>query len=184
MRRRYIVTIITALVIAAYLNLDEKQDNIKIKEAAIQSEPDYIIQGLSLESYGSKGKLNQQIESDTASHSPHNDTVSFTQPRLILRQGSIPQWGVTSTTGKLIKDQLLILNGNVQIVPMQENAGEFSLSTEQLNIDLQKHIADTDTLVVIESPLTTLQSVGMQMNLKDQVTRLKSQVRGLHVPSQ
>jgi len=45
MRRRYIVTIITALVVAAYLTLDEEQDNKKIALDATQSEPDYIISG-------------------------------------------------------------------------------------------------------------------------------------------
>lgn len=183
MRRRYIVTIITALVVAAYLTLDEEQDNKKIALNATQSEPDYIISGLSLENYNDKGLLNQQIESESATHFPHDNSVVFEQPKIILRQGSTPQWGITSNNGQLIQDKQLVLTGNIQVVPMQEDEGAFSLSTEKLTIDLEKQIADTDSKVLIESDKTKLTAIGMKMNMNDQVTTFKSQVRGIHDPN-
>jgi LPS export ABC transporter protein LptC len=186
MRRRYIVTIITALVVAAYLSNDENQDRKRVaKDAkdAIEAEPDYLIQGLSLSKYGNKGLLNQQIDSDKATHYPHDNSVSFEQPSIILRQGSTPQWGITSKEGRLIKDEMLILNGNVQIVPLQQESGAFSLSTEALNINLTKQVADTDSQVIIESDTTKLTAVGMNMNMDTQITQFKSNVRGLHDPS-
>jgi LPS export ABC transporter protein LptC len=182
-RRRYIVTIITALVVAAYLSIDETQDSKQFAKDAIQVEPDYTIQGLSLNKYGHEGLLSQQIDSDKATHYPHNDSVSFEQPRIILRQGSTPQWGITSNEGQLIKDQILILNGNVQFVPLQQDSGVFSLSTQALNINLSEQVADTDSLVVIESDTTKLTAVGMNMNMDTQITQFKSKVRGLHDPS-
>lgn len=183
MRRRYIVTIITALVVAAYLTLNENQDDKQIALDAINSEPDYLIKGLSLENYGDNGQLTQQIESVNATHYPHNNSVSFDQPKIILRQGSIPQWGITSISGQLINEKQLILTGDIQVVPMQEDAGAFSLSTESLNIDLEKQIADTDEVVIIESDNTKLTANGMNMNMNNQVTVFKSNVRGLHDPN-
>lgn len=183
MRRRYIVTIITALVVAAYLTLDEEQDNKNIALEAIQSEPDYLIKGLTLENYAGNGELSQEIISASASHFPHNNSVVFEKPRIILRQGSLPQWGITSNSGKLIEDKTLTLSGNIQVVPMQESAGEFSLSTESLNIDLEKQIADTDLKVTIESDNTKLTAIGMNMDMVSQITLFKSQVRGLHNPN-
>jgi lipopolysaccharide export system protein LptC len=183
MRRRYIVTIITAFMLAAYFTLDEKQDNKQIAQSAIESEPDYIITGLSLENYGGQGKLNQQIESENATHYPHNSSVTFDSPKIILRQGSIPQWGITSNSGQLIQDEKLILTGNIQVVPMQKTEGGFSLSTEQLNIDLENHIADTDSKVTIENDATKLTAIGMNMNMNNQVTQFKSEVRGIHDPN-
>jgi LPS export ABC transporter protein LptC len=183
MRRRYIVTIITALVVAAYLSNDENQDSKRVAKGAIEAEPDYLIQGLSLSKYGNKGLLSQQIDSDKATHYPHDNSVSFEQPRIILRQGSTPQWGITSKEGRLIKDEMLILNGNVQIVPLQQESGAFSLSTEALNINLTKQVADTDSRVIIESDTTKLTAVGMNMNMDTQITQFKSNVRGLHDPT-
>jgi lipopolysaccharide export system protein LptC len=183
MRRRYIVTIITALVVVAYLSLNEEQDNKQIDLDTAQSEPDYLNKGLSLENYGSKGQLNQQIESESATHFPHNNSVVFEQPKIILRQGSTPQWGITSSNGQLIQDKQLVLIGNIQIVPMQKDAGAFSLSTETLNIDLDKQIADTDSKVLIESDQTKLTAIGMNMNMNNQVTLFKSKVRGIHDPN-
>lgn len=183
MRRRYIVTIITALVIAGYLSFDEKQENQQIAVEAIKSEPDYLITGLSIESYTENGTLSQQIDADKATHYPHNNSIDFEQPKVILRQGNSPQWGITSKTGQLIGDETLQLNGNIQIVPLQDSVGIFSLSTEALTIDLLKHIADTDAQVIIESNSTKLKAIGMNMNLNSQLTVFKSQVRGIHDPN-
>lgn len=183
MRRRYIVTILTAIVIAGYLTFSEKQDNQQIAVDAIQSEPDYIIDGLSLKNYNGKGSLSQQIESEQATHYPHNNSIVFEQPRVILQNEVTPQWGITSQSGELIADKTLALSGNIQVVPLQDASGQFSLSTEQLTIDLEKHIADTDAQVIIESNNTKLKAIGMNMNLNNQTTVFKSQVRGLHEPT-
>ncbi len=86
-------------------------------------------------------------------------------------------------TGQLIGDKTLQLNGNIQIVPLQDSVGVFSLSTESLTIDLLKHIADTDAQVIIESNSTKLKAIGMNMNLNSQLTVFKSQVRGIHDPN-
>jgi LPS export ABC transporter protein LptC len=182
MRRRYILTIITALVVAYYFSQDEVRDDKQIAQDAIKAEADYFIVGLELSNYGKDGSLDQQIDADKATHFPDTDSVSFDKPRVILREGRIPQWGVTSNKGELIKSENLILNGNVQIIPLQNSAGEFSFSTESLNINLTQQIADTDSKVIIESDRTKLTANGMNMNMGNQITQFKSNVRGLHDP--
>jgi lipopolysaccharide export system protein LptC len=182
MRRRYIVTIITALVVAYYFSQDDNRNDKKIAQDTIEAEPDYFIEGLELSNYDKEGSLKQQIDADKATHFPDTDSVLFEKPRVILREGHIPQWGITSSEGELIKGKTLILIGNVQIVPLQESAGEFSFSTESLNINLTQQIADTDSKVIIESDVTKLTASGMNMNMSNQITQFKSEVRGLHDP--
>jgi lipopolysaccharide export system protein LptC len=182
MRRRYIVTIITAFIVAYYFSQDEERVDKQVAHDAIKAEPDYFIEGLELSNYGKEGSLKQQIDADKATHYSDTNSILFEKPRVILREGSLPLWGVTSSEGQLIKGEILILTGNVQIVPLQKTAGEFSFSTESLNINLTQQIADTDSKVIIESDSTKLTANGMNMNMGNQTTQFKSKVRGLHDP--
>lgn len=183
MRRRYIVAILTALAVVAYMALDDGSGGASLLSSdQINNEPDYMISGLSVEHFGKDGKLDQQIDAESATHFPHNNTTVFNKPSVILRDGTEPLWGVRANTGELEGDDILVLLGNVQVVPMGDDREAFSLATERLSIDLHKEIADTDSLVEIESISTRLQSNGMTLNLATEQAQFKSKVRGQHDP--
>lgn len=183
MRRRYIATILTALGVVGYLALDDGSGGADLLSTdEISTEPDYIISGLSAEHFGKKGLLDQQIDAKSATHYPHNNTTILDTPSVIVREGETPQWGVRANTGELQGDDVLTLKGQVQIVPMGKEKERFSLSTEELSIDLHKQIADTDKLVTIESISTHVQATGMTLNLSTEHVQFKSKVRGRHDP--
>lgn len=183
MRKRYIATILTAFGVVGYLAMDDSHDPIKVQNGNIQgAEPDYIINGLSAENYGKDGKLSQQIDAVKATHYPDSDTTMLVEPSVVVHKDNLPRWGIRSNTGSINSKQMLILKGDVLIVPM-EDGNTLSLSTEELNVDLNKHMADTDKLVLIESDVTELQAIGMSLNLDAQQANFKSQVRGKHVPN-
>lgn len=184
MRRRYIVTILTALGVVGYLALDDKQtapDNASVIDA-INQEPDYIIKGVKAEHYDKNGVLGRKIEAESAEHLPISDTTKLIQPSVILRDKQNPIWSVKSQNGLLLGTQTLELNGDVQVLPMKGSQTELSLKTEHISIDLDKQIADTSENVLIESPDTKIHSKGMNMNMITQQVQFTSQVRGQHDP--
>ena len=184
MRRRYIVTILTALAVVAYLALDDKQTGpTSNAQQAIEQEPDYIIKGLKAQNYNEFGQLERQIDAISARHYPIDDSTKLIKPSVILRQGKEPQWEVKAQQGNLLQGQMLNLDGQVQILPLQKSGGQFSLKTEHLSVDLKQQMADTDTQVLIESPSTELTAKGMNLDLVKQQAKFKSQVRGIHDPN-
>jgi len=185
MRRRYIVTVLTAFALVAYLAFNDSSDGQgNIDVAQRDQEPDYIIKGIGSERFDGKGILAQQVDAKSAQHYPSTDETVFTEPSIILREGERPLWGLKAANGTLRGAQLLTLNGNVQVVPLGKQANPVTLSTEQLNIDLTKEMADTDAMVTIEGTGSHLQAQGMRFNLVTEQLEFKSKVRGRHDPSQ
>lgn len=183
MRKRYIVTILTALAIVAYMTLDDRNASEEIiTESLMDQEPDYIIEGLNSDSFDEQGNLIQQIAARKASHYPADDITLLEGPTVLLHENNLPKWGIRSNRGQLIKDQRILLEGEVIIVPLQSTGNDFSLTTASLNIDLQEKIADTDQTVLIESDTSELSAIGMTILLDKQLVNFKSQVRGRHVP--
>ncbi len=183
MRRRYIVTILTAIGVVGYLALDDKQlGPISNAQHAIQQEPDYTVKGLRAQHYNAQGQLDRMIQADEASHYPFDDRTQLDNPNLTLHQSAQPQWQVSAQKGTISKAQILELNGDVQVAPLQKSAGTFSLNSPHLSIDLERQIADTDKSVIISSPNTHLTATGMNLDMVKQQAKFKSTVRGTHDP--
>lgn len=183
MRKRYIATILTALVVVAYMTFDDHSRSVDIVSESLEyQEPDYMIQDLDLQSFNKQGLLVQQISAISATHFPKNDTTLLAKPNIIIHENSLPKWGIQSGSGRLLKDKAIHLEEDVLIVPMQSNGNDFSLTTNSLFIDLEKQIADTDDSVSIESDTSELTAKGMIVYLDTQKVEFKSQVRGRHVP--
>ena len=183
MRKRYIATTLTAFAVVAYLAMDDSDENRPLQvDKQGKAEADYFIENLSAENYNKDGSLSQQIDAARATHYPDTDTTILQEPSIVVHENQAPQWGIRASEGTLRKNQQLNLNGNVLIVPMSKG-NTLSLSTESLDVDLSKHIADTNDEVLIESDTTELQAIGMKLDLDAQQAYFKSQVRGKHDPN-
>lgn len=183
MRKRYIVTIITALAMVAYLALDDHQSSTEIvAQDLIDQEPDYIVNNLNAQNYDENGELSQQITATKATHYPNEDVTLLEKPAFILYQLGSPKWGVRSNSGRLLGQKRILLTGHVIIVPLSPTGGDFSLTTSSLDIDLEGQMADTDDPVAIESDSSELLATGMSIFLDKQFVQFKSNVRGRHDP--
>lgn len=183
MRKRYIVTILTALAMVAYLALDDHQAKVAIvAQDLIDQEPDYIVQKLTANSFSESGELSQQINALKATHYPNGDITVLEKPSIILYETGTPKWGISSDAGNLQQQNKILLKGSVIIVPLSPQGGDFSLTTDSLNIDLVSQMADTDDKVIIESDRSELLATGMTILLNQQFVTFKSQVRGRHDP--
>ena len=182
MRKRYIVTILTALAIVAYMAIDDQSSHDVTPSSTLEQEPDYIVQGLSAQSFSEDGLLTQEINAVSATHYPNGDITVLVKPAIILHENNLPKWGVRSESGRILKQKNIHLSGDVIIVPLHPGGAVFSLTTPSLHIDLDSQMADTEDNVVIESDSSELLATGMSINLKNQYVEFKSQVRGRHDP--
>ena len=181
MRKRYIAFVFGLVALLTYLAMDTISPS-KQKTPQANLEPNFIIKGLQAEFYSDEGQLNQQIDASSARHLPETDQTLFEQPSVIIRKGTEAEWGMRAKQGLLKTDKLLSLSGDVQIVPLSDDKPAYTLSTEQLDIDLKKEIAETAELVLIEGPGTELEATGMQLLLKEEQANFLSEVRGRHDP--
>lgn len=181
MRKRYIAIVFGLVALMAYLAMDTISPN-KQHQQRHTLEPDFIIQGLQAEYFSEEGLLNQQIDAQAARHLPENDHTLFEKPSVIIRNGTQPEWGLRAEKGVLKPDKHLSLIGHVQVIPFHKDKPAYTLTTERLDIDLNKEIAETAEQVLIEGPGTHLQAMGMQLFLKEERAQFLSAVRGRHDP--
>ena len=146
----------------------------------IDQEPDYIVENLAAHSFENNGELSRKISALKATHYPKDDITKLQEPAIILYEAGEPKWGVRSDNGDLQQQKNIRLKGNVTIVPLSPKGGDFTLSTNSLNIDLISQIADTDDKVIIESQHSELLATGMTILLDKQFVQFKSHVRGRH----
>lgn len=183
MRKRYIAFVFGLVALFTYMALDTISPSKKTVPQA-NLEPDFIIKGLQAEYFSTEGQLDQQIDAEAARHLPETNQTLFEKPSVIFRKGEEAEWGMRAEQGLLKTDDLLTLSGSVQIAPLSEDKPAYTLSTDSLEIDLNKEIAETADLVLIEGPGTHLQAVGMQLLLKEEQANFLSEVRGRHDPKQ
>lgn len=184
MRKRYILSIVTALGIAGYLGITDKQNNTSLSNTENTSqEADFIIQGLVSATFDKNGDLSQQLDATRATHYPSNDT-QLEKPNIIIYSNQQASWGVKAQQGNIKQQNQVDLQGDVQAIPLVNDGSQFSLQTQTLHVNMAEQTAHTTDSVTIESDQNQLHAVGMEMNLKTQMATFHNQVRGVHVPNE
>lgn len=166
MRKRYILSIVTALGIAGYLTINDHQDNGFSNNAEhAKQEADFIIKGLISATYGKDGSLNQQLDALSAEHFPE-DVTQLEQPNVVIYNEQQASWGVKAKQGSITKQNNIALTGDVQAIPLVNDGSQFSLQTQSLNINVSDQTAQTQDDVIIESDHNRIDATGMNLNLK------------------
>lgn len=183
MRKRYILSIVTALGVAGYLTLNDNQDNsFSGNIDNTQQEADFIIKGMISATYGKDGSLSQQLDATSAKHYPEGLT-QLEQPDMIIYSEQQASWGVKAKQGKIKQHNEIDLIGDVQAIPLVNDGSQFSLQTQILHINASNQTAQTSEAVIIESDVNRINATGMNLNLKNQTATFDNQVRGVHVPN-
>lgn len=182
MRKRYILSIVTALGIAGYLAFNDNPDNSFSGTADTAQEADFIIKGLASATYGNDGSLNQQLDAQSAQHFP-DDTTQLEQPNVIIYNEQRASWGVKAQQGNIKKQNQINLMGDVQAIPLETDGSQFSLQTQTLSVNVAEQTAHTQDAVILESDQNQITATGMSLNLKTQTASFNNQVRGVHEPN-
>lgn len=167
------------------------------------SEPDYYTVNSTFHEYGPEGIISRSIHSDRLVHYPDSETATLEAPELIAYSASgQPLWQALADSGLVEGDgSHFQLNQNVIVWQLADTAEvqpalsgkippegslqdsvRMRLTTEQLNLDMDKEHASTGLPVRIDTPEGTTHAVGMFSDLNSRQLQLKSQVRGTYAP--
>ncbi len=182
------------LVLVAILVLETpsltKPERIETKPQT----PIAIIKNSITRQYNQQGQLEYLLSVETAEQylriNPKNNKplkadkgyTELSEPNLTLYQSQQESpWNITANNGRAENNGTLItLWGNVIVHRTLADGGEYVMSTERLQVLPLQQLAETDKAVTIHSPNGVADSVGMRLNMIDNVTELLSQVKGIY----
>lgn len=182
----YIIVLILVLIIATLTyKLSTSVDKPTAEtDPNLRHDPDYFISNFKASMYDKSGAANYRITAQHLEHFPDTDTIEI-QHLIIEYIDTVQQvWQATSETGIGYKNtEIMHLSGNVKIQRQTPDPDQLLvMETDKLHIDFTKKFASTDAKVKITGKNSTINAIGMDVNLETGTLSLKSQARGHYVP--
>lgn len=147
-------------------------------------QPDLVVDKLTAVKSGPDGLPHQLLSASRMVHYPADDSTHLTEPRFRRIDPAGPpltmqaERGLVSSNGEDVH-----LMGNVRVVREDTGPrGALTLDTDNLHVIPDKDLAQTDAPVRITDANTKLTAVGLELDAKNKVLLLKSQVKGNYVP--
>lgn len=187
----YIALVVS--ILSAYVYFADAPEKILGTTAAINSEqediaPYAVARDTSTRHYTADGLLNYEFKASRLEHFRETVLVSknvFTvasEPRLVFFQQDEP-WHIQAKSGRISeKGQQILLWDGVQVKHVSEDGAVTLMETEELVIQPNKKLVNTEEAVKITSPFGVMEAVGMSGDLNTQKIQLLSKVRGHHDP--
>lgn len=173
--------VLLALGVAGYYWGFAQGDSSALTGAA-DKQPDYEVSRVySLETDAS-GNVLRRIEAEAVVHfpAPHSQ-AEVSQPKVTLYENGQPQWQVTADSA-LSRDNEKTIDLRSNVVGQRIGSGSpLKVETHLLTVSPEQETFSTKAKVKISSPQATVQSTGLDANLKNQSLQLHSQVRGTYV---
>jgi len=184
------VLLLGALAALTYWLDSQVQPPVPRRDGSERHDPDIYVEGFRSITLDEKGRPTQVIEGKRALHFGDDQTTEFTEPRLTQTEAGKPAFRITAARGKLSGDRKdVVFTGNVRAVrdagpvrPGESPAGPVTVTTEYLHVIPDKEFARTDKAVTIEEPRGIIHSVGLELDNKAKMLKLKSAVRGTLQP--
>jgi lipopolysaccharide export system protein LptC len=159
-------------------------------DGSARHDPDLFVEGFRAVELDSEGRPRQMIAGKRALHFGDDQTTEFDQPLLAQTLPGKPAFRVSATHGLLSADRKQVkFEGNVRATreadpgaAKGEAAGPVAVTTEYLQVFLDRNVARTDRPVTIEEPRGIISSVGMEIDHASKTLRLDSSVRGTLQP--
>ncbi|WP_417598324.1 LPS export ABC transporter periplasmic protein LptC [Oceanospirillum sp.] len=155
------------------------------------SEPDYYTVNSTFLEYNADGVLSRSLRSERLLHYPDIEETALVNPEIISYGNTgMPQWQAMANSGLVEGDgSHFQLNQNVIVWQISaENLSDtrveapvdMQLSTEQLNIDMDKNQATTDKAIEIITQEGITSAMGLFADLATNQITLKNQVKSLY----
>jgi LPS export ABC transporter protein LptC len=117
------------------------------------------------------------------SHAVESELITMETIRLEYNHESPEPWVVTADHGEVRIDWKTIeLSGHVVITASTEGNVPARLDTDRLLVEADRHVATTDSRVVMLVGDDQVTGVGMVVDLMGGRVQLKSQVNGTYAP--
>ncbi|OOV86484.1 LPS export ABC transporter periplasmic protein LptC [Oceanospirillum linum] len=155
------------------------------------SEPDYYTVNSTFLEYNADGVLSRSLRSERLLHYPDIEETALVNPEIISYGSTgMPQWQAMANSGLVEGDgSHFQLNQNVIVWQISaENLSDatieapvdMQLSTEQLNIDMDKNQVTTDKAIKIITQEGMTSAIGLFADLTTNQITLKNQVKSLY----
>ena len=152
------------------------------EESLLIDEPDAFVTNAIYRTFDVKGNLTSVLHSERAKHFPDTDIGFLTKPDLQLYQEGESNWHATSEEGQFdVKNDHLVLSGNVTILGEDRKGTPFTMTTDKLNYANKSDFIETDLPVKIVSVDSEITAIGMTANLTEKKINLLSKVKGHYV---
>jgi lipopolysaccharide export system protein LptC len=129
------------------------------------------------------GRLAYRLTAERSSYFESRDQVVLAAPRLLAETGDGDgPWHLKANTGVLHNAERHVELHDQVVVWRDEPQGKNELRTSKLLYYPDSGRLWTDQAIVLRSPSSTTEAVGLDADLEQQIYRLLSQVRSVHQP--
>ncbi len=173
----FLLAILAALAIAWLAATEQSQQNERPQQTV---EDDYFLEDFALNAYDHDGRLTHRLFGSTLRQRSGSHDFELEAPRFLL--SSDPgQWEITARSGWMDAAMTRAqLRGQITAVATARDA--LTLTTSDLDLDLNTHLATTDALVNITQGDNRLRGEALTANLQTHLLRLRHNIEGYYVP--
>ncbi|WP_426446131.1 LPS export ABC transporter periplasmic protein LptC [Siccibacter colletis] len=175
-RRWVIVLLVLAVLVLIGINL---ADNDTTSQVATNSgEPTYQSEQSNTVVYSPEGALNYRLVAQHVEYYSDDAVSFFTQPVMTsFDKAKVPTWSIRADKAKLTNDQMLYLEGHVEVNALTPDSQLRKITTDKAQVNLVTQDVSSDSLVTLYG--TSFNSSGMKMrgNLRSKNAELIEKVR-------
>lgn len=188
MQRTTLLIIPALIAIALYIGITNIDSIGSPPETETQLQPlDYnaYSEGINTILYNLDGQINYTLQASSQTHYK-DDATEFEKPFIKLYENGDSRWNIVANSGRISAledtgsstDQIIELQGNVEVHSLDELGNRMVMKTEFLTLDPQLEILETDEPVTVVTDTVQQSSIGMTANLRlDEFTFLRD-IRG------
>ncbi len=192
-RRLITLALVTALVLAAVLLVDNPTLEPAPEQAPQKSTPGAVMTQATIRQYNDQGQLQYVLQVERAEqffrfnkeNKPLNTSRGYTDlsaPKLTLHNSDdVAPWHISAEHGRTDNNgNRITLWGDVVAHQALADGGQYRLNTQRLVVNPAQQTATSDQPVTLLSPEGTGNAVGMSLDLLAQTVTLESQVKAIY----
>lgn len=180
--RSFVFPLALALILGGLSAWLGRISEVTIEEVRLNpTEPQYSMMGIEGRRYDAQGNLNQLLTASSAWQLPDRKNVFLSEPVFTLFQQDKAQYGVTSEIARYeIASKKVFFDHDVVLTKTEDNERPAAkVQTDNLEVDTQTQIAQTQALVEYQYGLSHGTANGFSYDNKNEVLNFPKKVRAL-----
>lgn len=185
-RLSYSISALFILALATYIPTWLKEDDVVVDSVGVDSwEPTYQAKNLRSALYDEDGRLTHRIFASEMEHYDQLGFVFFKQPHYsIYLDDEEEPWELRAEEGTLYDDNRIQLEQNVVIQTTNKDNFVRTISTDFIQVNLDKRTMSSDQPVIIKGVDYEISSQGLEGNLNTKQYELQQHVQTVYSPKQ
>ncbi len=185
------LVVLVLMIVFLVMKYGDNTGEIATSSGRVEREfPQVFMANVDMRDFDEKGALHFQLKTPLIRHfqtgekASESDHTLFDLPQIVfLGDAEKPAWYMTAQLGRGDNngDQLTLTN-DVLAQQTSPTQGVVSITTTELRLNTREQFADTDKAVTMRSAKTTLNTIGMHADIKQDRIKLKSHVTGTYEP--